>query len=411
MATVFRDIPVEQLCTKVTTGATPLRSRSDYYEAGTIDWYKTGELKDWYLAPAEERITKKALEETSVKLFPADTVLMAMYGDGRTITSLGMLRAPAATNQACSAMLVDETKCDTRYFFYALKERRHLLLKVAAGGAQRNLSGRLVKEFILPIPPLPVQRHIAGILSAYDGLIENNTRRIQILERMAQALYREWFVNFRFPGHAQVKLVASPLGKSPQGWEVQSLETYCHLVMGQSPASEFYNERGDGLPFHQGVTDFGEHFPTDRVFCTANNRIAETGDILFSVRAPVGRINLADKRIVIGRGVSAIRSRAGQQTFLLFQLKDKFKEEDSMGGGTIFKSVTKEDMQKISLLLPPTGVVEQFESIARPMVTLLEYLTKKNANLRRTRDLLLPKLISGALDVSKLDIETGNHIP
>ena len=91
MTSVFRDIPIEQLCTKVTTGSTPLRSRIDFYEGGTIDWYKTGELKDWYLPSAEERITQKALDETSVKLFPAQTVLMAMYGDGRTITSMGCI--------------------------------------------------------------------------------------------------------------------------------------------------------------------------------------------------------------------------------------------------------------------------------------------------------------------------------
>src|SRR5438309_1382236 len=138
----FQDIPIEQLCTKVTTGSTPLRSRRDYYEGGTVDWYKTGELKDWYLNPAEERITEKALNETSAKLFPAETVLMAMYGDGKTITSLGMLRTPAATNQACSAMLVDDSKCSARYFFYALKARRHVLLKMAYGGAQRNLTGK-----------------------------------------------------------------------------------------------------------------------------------------------------------------------------------------------------------------------------------------------------------------------------
>src|SRR5438876_9195820 len=106
MALAFEDVPIEQLCERVTTGATPLRSRRDYYENGTVDWYKTGELKDWYLDRAEERITQKALSETSVKMFPPETVLMAMYGDGKTITSLGMLRSPAATNQACAAMLV-----------------------------------------------------------------------------------------------------------------------------------------------------------------------------------------------------------------------------------------------------------------------------------------------------------------
>ena len=95
--------------------------------------------------------------------------------------------------------------------------------------------------------------------------------------------------------------------------------------MGLSPKSEFYNETGEGLPFHQGVTDFGERFPTDRVYCTVQKRIAEVGDILFSVRAPVGRINVANKKIVIGRGLSAIRSKSGDQVFILQQLKDKFQ--------------------------------------------------------------------------------------
>jgi hypothetical protein len=113
----FGDIPIDALCERVTAGSTPLRSRADFYDGGTIDWYKTGELEDWYLRPAEERTTERALKETSANLFPADTVLMAMYGDGRTITSMGMLRTPAATNQACSAMIVNKEKCDPRYFF------------------------------------------------------------------------------------------------------------------------------------------------------------------------------------------------------------------------------------------------------------------------------------------------------
>ena len=181
----FSEIAIEELCVKVTSGLTPLRSRSDFYHEGTIDWFKTGELNDWYLDAAAERITQAALRETSIKLFPADTVLLAMYGDGKTMTSMGMLRSPAATNQACAAMIVDEKKCIPRYFFYALKGRRNLLLKVASGGAQRNLSGKLMKEFRLPIPALEDQERIANILSAYDELIENSQRRIKILEAMA----------------------------------------------------------------------------------------------------------------------------------------------------------------------------------------------------------------------------------
>lgn len=180
----------------------------------------------------------------------------------------------------------------------------------------------------------------------------------------------------------------------------------CHLLMGQSPKSEFYNEVGEGLPFHQGVTGFGPRFPTDRVYCTVQKRIAEVGDILFSVRAPVGRINVANKKIVIGRGLSAIRSKNGDQAFVLQQLKDRFQEEDTMGSGTIFNAITKADLLGVQLLKPSRSIVSNFEETAEPISLELANLTMKNQNLYQTRDLLLPKLISGEIDVSELDIDT-----
>lgn len=177
--------------------------------------------------------------------------------------------------------------------------------------------------------------------------------------------------------------------------------------MGQSPKSEFYNETGEGMPFHQGVTDFGARFPKNRVYCTVKNRIAESGDILFSVRAPVGRINIAETRLVIGRGLAVIRNRSSNQWFTFHQLKERFKEEDSIGGGTIFKAVTKSDMEGIELLNPQTDHVNAFEAYCWPLEKEIENLTKRNQILHRTRNLLLPKLISGELDVSELDINVG----
>lgn len=262
----------------------------------------------------------------------------------------------------------------------------------------------------LEIPPLTTQRKIAGVLSAYDDLIENNTRRIAILEEMAQSLYREWFVNFRFPGHENARFIDSPLGKIPEGWKIDQLSEISTLTMGQSPSSEFYNEIGEGLPFHQGVTNFGDRYPTHVTYSTVNNRLAESYDILFSVRAPVGRLNIADTRLVVGRGVSAIRHKQNKQVFLFHQLKEKFKEEDSMGGGTIFKSVTKEDMQKIQLINPSPQLINKFEESVGGHFLLYNNLTKQNRLLRKTRDLLLPKLISGQLDVEELDIDTGETL-
>ena len=192
----------------------------------------------------------------------------------------------------------------------------------------------------------------------------------------------------------------------PQGWEVKQLGEMCYVTMGLSPKSEFYNETDDGLPFHQGVTDFGKRFPTDRIYCTIQKRVAEIDDILFSVRAPVGRINIANKKIVIGRGLSAIRSKEGNQTLLFQQLKDRFQEEDTMGSGTIFNAIRKADLLEVPLLIPTKSVISKFEEIANPIFVKLVNLTMKNQNLCQTRDLLLPKLISGELDVSELDIDT-----
>ncbi len=208
-------VSIESLCLTVTSGGTPSRANPRFWEDGVIPWFKTAELKDWYVDDAEERITEEALSESSARVFPPDTVLMAMYGDGKTITSLGILRNEAATNQACCAMIVDPVKCNFLYLFYALKYHRHELLKLVVAWAQRNLSGGIILKFKILSRPLSVQVRIANILSAYDGLIENNRRRMALLEEAARQLYHEWFVRFRFPGHEHTRIINGV----PEGWD------------------------------------------------------------------------------------------------------------------------------------------------------------------------------------------------
>ncbi|MYB64711.1 restriction endonuclease subunit S [Candidatus Poribacteria bacterium] len=306
-----------------------------------------------------------------------------------------------------------DPKCDSQYVGYVIEsaEYKQFVELNRGGAAQPHANAQILTSFPIPLPPLPIQHKIAAILSTYDDLIENNTRRIKILEDMAQTLYREWFVQYRFPGHENVPMVQSELGPIPQGWEVKMLGEMCNVLMGQSPKSEFYNKIGEGLPFHQGVTDFGSRYPTDRVYCTIQKRIAEIDDILFSVRAPVGRINIANKRIIIGRGLSAIRSKSNHQHFIIHQLKDRFQEEDTMGSGTIFNAITKADLLGIQLLKPIIHLIAKFEKTVQPISSELANLTIKNNNLRQTRDLLLPKLISGEIDVSQLDIATDEVQP
>lgn len=386
----FENISIEFLCTKVTSGSTPLRSRKEFYEAGTIDWYKTGELNDWFLPPAVERITAKALSETSVKMFPENTVLMAMYGDGRTITTLGMLRQPATTNQACAAMLVDESKCNPRYFFYALKSQRHLLIKLALGGAQRNLSAKLIKEFTLPTPSLPIQRRIASILSAYDELIENNQRRICILEDMARSLYREWFVHFHYPGHESVPLVASPLGQIPLGWEVKVVED----VLKRIPSGKKYDQKtasptGTVPIFDQGKSGIiGYHDDEPGVNATEDNPV-----IVFANHTCYQRL--------IHFPFSAI------QNVLPFVPNPSLPRNiywlhwatDGLIAFNDYKGHWPEFIAK-GLTVPTPETCQQFGEFASPAMLEILQLERAIDNLRRTRDLLLPRLLSGQMELT-----------
>ena len=183
----------------------------------------------------------------------------------------------------------DPEKADVRFIKYlfdtVLKMRYQSFTQ---GATQDNLSQSKLLSIRFLVPDLADQKKFAAFLSAYDDLIENNRRRIALLEQVAREVYREWFVRLRFPGHEKTRIVDG----LPEGWTTRALGDIAEITMGQSPKSMYYNEEGDGPPFHQGVTDFGNRFPLHRVYCTMENRMANPGDLLFSVRAPVGRINI-----------------------------------------------------------------------------------------------------------------------
>ncbi|MEK6244243.1 MAG: restriction endonuclease subunit S [Pseudomonadota bacterium] len=382
MAIVFEDIPIGQLCTKVTTGSTPLRSRQDYYEAGTFDWYKTGELKDWYLEAAEERITEKAFDETSVKLFPAETVLMAMYGDGKTITSLGMLRSPAATNQACSAMIVDERKCSARYFFYALKARRHVLLKMAYGGAQRNLTGKLIREFPLPVPSLPNQQRIAGILSAYDELIENNKRRIRVLEEIARTLYREWFINSRDQSTAKY-----------------TFGDLCELM--KEPFNELVHADRRLLDLSRIPQRFIAPLETADPGELKTSRIVfEPGDTLFgAIRCYLHKVVTAPFPGVTNTSVFVLRPKKWifrSLTAIVASELETIRWAETHSSGMKMPVLSWSVFRTMPIPLSSEASAQRYESIVGAMLETIGVLARAIQSLRQTRDLLLPRLLAEA---------------
>jgi len=257
-----------------------------------------------------------------------------------------------------------------------------------------------LKKVILPIPPLPTQRKIAKILSNYDDLIENNLKRIKLLEESARLTYEEWFLRFRIDGK---KLEIDPESGLPFGWEKVKLKNFCILTMGQSPKSEFYNETGDGSPFHQGVTNYGFRFPSNTTWSTRGLRIAEEGDILFSVRAPVGRLNVSMEKIILGRGLASIRQIHNLNSFLFYQLQNIFFEDNLMGSGAIFDSVTKRDVEDIKLIYSKS-ISGKFNALASTIDDEIKNLTNQNKLLKEARDILLPRLMTGMIDTDDMDI-------
>lgn len=341
---------------------------------------------------------EKAVQLTPNLAFPGDMI----FTQRGTLGQVGVIPKNATydryvVSQSQMKLTVHPEKAEAMFVYYYFRRpdivQTIINLSQSSGVPHINLG--TLKNFEIPLPPLDIQRRIISTLSTYDDLIENNRRRIDLLEQSARMLYKEWFVSLRFPGHEHVKVKDGV----PQGWEKKQLADGAILVMGQSPASEHYNTDGDGLPFHQGVTNFGERFVENKIYCKIEGRIGEAGDILCSVRAPVGRLNITLDRIVLGRGLSAIRSINGYQSFLFYQLKSHFFKEDMIGGGAIFASVTKKDMENQLLLCPPNHLIEDFEQNSKPIDEQLKTFHLQNQKLQQARDLLLPRLMNGEIPV------------
>ncbi len=307
--------------------------------------------------------------------------------------------APALLNQRAARIVIqDSAALDQGFLYYFLRQERvtyQLAINASGSANQANISPKDVEDVPLPNIGIIEQKHIASILSAYDDLIKNNRRRIVLLEEAARLLYREWFVHFRFPGHEHVKIVDGV----PDGWTNTPMVDLVEMVMGQSPKSDFYNDYGEGFPFHQGVTNYGFRFVSDVTYSTKTTKIAEPDDILFSVRAPVGRINLTLNKVILGRGLAAFRSKSGKQSFLLYQLKSHFFKEDLIGGGSIYASTSKKELEKLEILQPTDDLVQTFEQFSVPIDDQIRVLTLKTVQLIKSRDLLLPRLMDGRLEV------------
>ena len=327
---------------------------------------------------------------------------------------------------------IDKTKAESKFIWYQLRSNRwkNFINNVKGGSAQAGANAKTMGTFNCVLPPLPIQKKIAHILSTLDEKIELNRKMNETLENMAQAIFKSWFVDFE-PVKAKAKCKSeadlaaaakelgiskevlelfpsefeeSELGMIPKGWEIRLLSDEFNIVMGQSPSGKSYNEDKQGMIFFQGRRDFGAFYPTERVYTTEPKRLANEDDILLSVRAPVGDINIALTDCCIGRGLAALKhkSNAVGYSYLCIQhLKNLFESYNTEG--TVFGSIN----QKILKALPIVSndkIIEQFNILIEPFFTKIKNQEKEIRILQKTRDTLLPKLLSGELDVSKIKV-------
>jgi type I restriction enzyme S subunit len=252
-------------------------------------------------------------------------------------------------------------------------------------------------------PPLPIQRRIATTLSAYDDLIENNTRRIQILEEIAQALYREWFVYFRFPGYEKVRMLESSLGKIPEGWEVKTFgEVSLNFDSKRRPLSSLQRAVMKGDYPYYGAAKVFDHV-NDYIFDGDYLLVAEDGSVITEDRKPV--LQMAYGKFWANNHTHIIQGKPPISTEVLYLALSDFDISGYVTGAAQPK-ITQANLNRIPIIVPTEPLLEQFNSLTRNLFAQVETLKRQNANLRRTRDLLLPRLVSGEVDVSGLDINT-----
>lgn len=389
----------------------PKRVRGSGYKMinmGELFAYDRINNPDMELVPMNER------EKEIYTVQPGDLLFarQSLVAEGAGKCSI-VLRTPETTtfeSHLIRARLNPEKAVPLFYYYYftspiGKSTVRSLVMQVAAAG----IRGSELAQLPVPLPSLPTQRKIAAILSAYDDLIENNTRRIKILEEMAQLLYREWFVKFRFPGHEKVRMVESELGPIPEGWEVKDLFSVADVKYGFPFKSKQFNNDSVGYRVVR-IRDLNDRFTnTYTTELASSDYLVNNGDILVGMDGDFHICKWSRGKAYLNQRIVRFRVKEPNMTqyYLYFAIKEPIAYLNSVIVGTTVAHLSDKDLRAIKIIVPDQNTriktFDIFESLFRQEIILKVI----NENLCRTRDLLLPKLISGELDVEDLDIAVG----
>lgn len=401
---------------KIVTGRTPPSSKPEMF-GSEFPFITPSDMSFGLRRVTTERSISPigSLALSRITLPPKSVVFVCI---GATIGKACLTSMESFTNQQINSIVVDCDRHSPEFVYYLMLSMADKVKALAGGAATPIVNKSSFCAISVSIPPIEIQSKIAFILSAYDDLIENSTRRIEILEEMARRLYEEWFVQFRFQGHEGVEFKESEFGLIPEGWRIAPIkETYHNLFDGPHATPKkcasgpvflgiknIKSEGGLDLTALQHISD--DDFPkwTKRV-------TPQEGDIVFSYEATLNRYAIIPKAFhgCLGRRLALIRPKSSFRSLLYLHFFSSGWREvvarNTLSGATVDR-IPLSGFPDFPLLLPPESIARKFEEVSSPILKLIERLVAKSANLRAQRDLLLPKLISGEIDVSDVPMPT-----
>ncbi len=358
-----------EICDRVCSGGTPSASNESYYNGG-IPWLNTNEVNFNRIYTTAKTISEAGLKASAAKYIPQNTIIVAMYGV--TAGKVAIAKIPLTTNQACCNLIINNQTADYRFVFYYLKLQSNQLNKLANGGAQQNLNSLIIKKYPIPLPPLSIQHAIAKRLSAYDNLIENNTKRIAILERMAEQLYKEWFVRKRGIGKAD-------------GWHKGYLGDICCLKRGRNITS---SEMKPGIipVIAAGLEPSGYHDAAN---------VHGISITMSSSGANAGFIGIHYSDIWAADCAYASEGDTPNIYFAYEVLNNLRPVIDNFKMGAAQPHVYPKHINAIKIEVPPEGLMAEANNRLATIHRMIANLQRQNALLAKERDLLLPRLMSG----------------
>jgi type I restriction enzyme S subunit len=387
----------------IVTGKTPPTKNSKYYNGKYPFITPTDILENSiYVKSPERYLSESGAEKIKSSRLPQNSICYTCIA---SIGKIAITKKDSFSNQQINSVIVDPQKNDFRFIFYLLKNITAKIKRFAGGAASPIINKSTFSDIEVSVPSLQIQKQIADILSTYDDLIENNNRRIETLEEMAQAIYKEWFVDFRFPGHEKVKFVDSgtEFGKIPEGWEVKKLDDYVDFVRGIEPGSKNYKEKFEEnlIPFLR-VGNLGSR--QSNIFIDKNlakDKILLKDDIAISLDGTVGIVKIG----MYGAYSTGIRKiviehNTINKPFIWQLMQSDFIQniiKENAKGTTILHA--SESIKYMEFILPRKKIMQMFYDASQSIMDEILNLSGQNEQLRRVRDLLLPKLINGEIEV------------